>query len=211
MRRAALVGALALLGCLALSPGAEAGRKAKGGSSQPRVFSSGPVANLPIPDALGVPPFTDGVLNTTIDVRGLRGRRIDDVNLSLRASHAFIGDLTVRLTAPNGATIFPVTFASDTSYGAGSTDCNGTFLTLDDETPVELGSSVTVQGLPELLPPYAGVARPGGKPLAVMDGGPVNGTWALSIRDFDSSNVGTLHCWQVQVTVTAKAKKGKRK
>lgn len=204
--------ALCLAGCLvlavALAPAAGAG-KAKGkkrGGEKVRTFSTGDI-DQPIPDAPNV-PGVEGALASTLSVgKALKGRTITDVNVAVRATHTLISDLTFRLTAPNGATSFLVFGVNGTSLGAGSTDCNGGFTRFDDESPFKLGF-LDPPSIGELPPPYAGTARPDGKPLAVMDGGPVRGVWTLRIRDFDQPNVGTLHCWQIQVRHRARGRSG---
>ncbi|MGZ5359784.1 MAG: proprotein convertase P-domain-containing protein [Solirubrobacterales bacterium] len=202
--------AAAALAALVVAVPAEAGKggakkQRKGGGTITRTFTT-TALNQAIPDDSPV-PGVEGALHAPITVAGkkLKGRVIDDVTVSVRASHPAIFDLTVRLVAPNGATTFVVNFPSGTSLGAGAADCTGTFLTLDDETPLALGFN-TVAEPGELPPPYAGRARPALKPLAVMDGGPVRGTWQLVIRDFDTPNVGVLHCWQIEVRMRARSR-----
>lgn len=208
-RLPSLLLAAAALAALVIAVPAEAGKvgakkKRKGGGTITRTFTT-TALNQAIPDDSPV-PGVEGALHAPITVAGkkLKGRVIDDVNVSLRVSHPTIYDLTVRLVAPNGATTFVASFPDGTSLGAGAADCTGAFLTLDDETPLALGSTVPQPG--ELPPPYAGRARPDGKPLALMDGGPVRGTWQLVIRDFDTPNVGVLHYWQVEVRMRARSR-----
>jgi len=198
-RRAGVALAALLCLSLALAP-ADAAKKGKkkGSPNKVRVFSSGPLSST-IPDDPGVNAV--GALQSQIFVgKAMKGRRIDDVNVSVRLSHPVIQHLTADLTAPNGATTEIVPFSSGTAWGSGATDCTGTPLTLDDETPIEISQSGN-PGFNQLAAPYAGTAQPGDLfvPLAVMDGGPISGAWTLTLRDQVPVGVGTLHCWQVQV------------
>src|SRR6266545_146382 len=127
-----------------------------------------------------------------------KGKRIRDVNVTAQtvgtSGSAPAFDLTARLTAPNGATtVLWTNGRSGSSIGP---------LTLDDESPLRLGSGPPVD--PQALyAPYVGVAQPFGDPLAVMDGGPVRGTWTFEIVDVlsMSGNQGTstLVHWSLNV------------
>ncbi|MGZ5316524.1 MAG: hypothetical protein ACXWFN_13140 [Solirubrobacterales bacterium] len=206
--RWAMVALSALLACaLAIAPAAGGKPKKKGGANKTRVFSSGPIAAA-IPDDPGV--NASGILQTRIAVgKAMKGRRIDDVNVSLRVTHADVVQLSAELTAPNGATTELVRFSAGTSWGAGPADCAGTPLTLDDETPTEISEQAAPQP-GQLALPYAGVAQPAGLfvPLAVMDGGPARGAWTLTVRDGVPGGVGTVHCWSVQVKPRPKRGRG---
>lgn len=201
--RSRLALALLLVLALVLAAPVDGKKKKGGGGSRPMAVSSG-VINASVPDALNVAPFTDGLATSTINVAGkrFRGLKIEDVNVAIRATLSPIGDLTMRLIAPNGAVMFPASFPNSDALGTGSPDCSGTFMTLDDETRDHLGSNPTTDpDVDELPPPYAGRAHPGGRPLAVFDGGPVAGQWTLGMRDHDSGGANNvIHCWQLEIT-----------
>ena len=207
---AALAAGLALaLIVMAPMAGAAKGKK-KGGGFGPRTFSSD-VVNQVVPDDPGVNAV--GALQVPLNVAGkFRGTQIADVNASIRVTDANVADLQALLTAPNGATTELVTFTDGVGWGGGSPDCNGAFLTLDDETPIELGVSASSSpSFQKLYSPYAGVAEPDGfsVPLAVMDRGPIRGAWTLTLRDTVPGQMpATINCWQVQVQPKA-TKKGK--
>jgi hypothetical protein len=97
------------------------------------------------------------------------------------------------LTAPNGAdaTLF---FGLD---GFGGTNPSIGPLTLDDESILDLGS-----GAPDnptrLFMPWAGTAAPD-SPLSIMDGGPVRGTWTLTVQDGLAMETSSLVSWRLNV------------
>lgn len=207
-RSASLLLSAALLAALAIAVPADAGKGGKGkkrkaGGTITRTFGT-TALNQVIPD--DQPGPFEGSLRATINAGGkkLKGRVIDDVNVSVRVTHPSIFDLTARVIAPNGAATFVVASSNGTSWGSGAADCTGSFLTFDDESPLELGGPNPAVGA--LSPPYAGRARPSNRPLSVMDGGPPAGTWELAILDSDQPDSGILHCWQVQVRMRAKTK-----
>jgi hypothetical protein len=189
---AGLVVALAL--ALAASPSALAKGKATVKVSQ----SATP--NVLIPD--GAPGNgLDGVLNSTIEVgKRFRGRRIRDVNATVHTLGATgntpAGDLQAILRSPSGThTVLFVlmigpSMAPNLSIGP---------LTLDDESPIATGV-LNPHNPRELYAPWVGIARPRlGKPLALMDGGPVSGTWTLTMVDFSDTQTSVLASWSLDI------------
>jgi subtilisin-like proprotein convertase family protein len=158
------------------------------------VVNAALAANQPVPDAgVGVP----GVLRSTIKLgKKQAGLRISDVNVTTQTSGvgaAAADDLTVRLTAPNGAT-------SDL-WGEVDAQSVGP-LTLDDEAPAEFCNSSTPPcDAPEstLIAPFAGATRPEA-PLRIMDGGPIRGTWTLTVYDASTTETSTLSSWRLAIT-----------
>lgn len=211
---AALAAALCLV--LLTSP---ADAKKKKGKSGGRVQVA-KTANQPIPDAN--PPFGAGALgrvdSTIVVGKQGAGRLIRDVNVTLQtqgtSNHtsppapAILNgpteaiDLVAILRAPNGAhlTLFsqlipglgsPIAFAAFPSMGP---------LTLDDEARRTLGIFNPHDPF-ELYAPYAGAAKPQqGKPLAIMDNGPVSGTWTLTVLDSLTTGTSNLVSWGIDVT-----------
>ena len=182
MRRRSLAAGLAM----ALLAGGVAEAKPKAG----RLAVAKPV-NDAIPDAIG---SVDGVLVSDIDAgRRYRGRKIRDVNVTLQTSGSgtgAAGDLRFRLTAPNGATTNLFSSLSGISIGP---------LTLDDESPFELGGLVAPNGF-TLAAPYNGVAMPA-SPLSVMDNGGVKGRWSLTAVDqVSGGQPSSLLFWRLTVT-----------
>jgi hypothetical protein len=204
----ALTVALAVFLSAAPAPGA----KGKGAGR----LDVSKTVNAPIPDA-SLPPGPAGaigafgVLTSTIDAgKQFKGRKVRDVNVTVQtvgtSGPSPADDLVARLTAPNGAsvdlfvtlfgTVNPMTFMPNPTPSIGP-------LTLDDESPLSLGSG-NPSNATELFVPWAGSAEPEGKPLAVMDNGPVRGTWTLALIDTSNFNPpgperSNLVSWRLQV------------
>jgi hypothetical protein len=207
---AAVAGALILLATAAPALGAK--KKNRG------TVDITEVANLPIPDkASGAISAPDGSATSTIEVgKQFKGRRVRDVNVTVQttgtANKTLPGltgpfeaiDLTAILRAPSGAhvTLFqveetfppivtttPLTLSPFPSLGP---------LTLDDEARLDMGNFNPVDPY-RLYAPYAGAARPTVKSMANLDGGPVRGTWTLTILDQISTGTSNLTSWRLQV------------
>lgn len=184
-----------LLGAAAVAPLADAKKKTKKGPG--RVDITQPV-NAAIPDR---PSATEafGQLISTIAVGNqFRGKLIRDVNVTLQTTGATgaspADNLIAKLTAPNGATTRPIQGLQGVSIGP---------LTLDDQSPLSLGG-LTPLDPTTLSAPYIGSAQPGlaaTVPLAVMNGGPVAGTWTLRVLDAGAAGNETsvLNSWRLNV------------
>lgn len=200
IRRASVV---ALAASLALAaPAAGAKKKKKGGPKAGKIEIT-KVVNAPIPD---LPPPSPGtvipqvipLISTTDIGRQGRGLRVRDVNVTVQTlglsgtDPSF--DVDVDLRSPGGA-------VSNLFGGLGGfLGAEGRSigpLTLDDESILSLGSGSPVVPL-TLYVPWQGRANPN-DPLAVMDNGPVMGTWTLIARDF---GVGPSQSSLVQWTLT---------
>ena len=103
---------LALVGVLALAVSVTVGLTVSGTAAAKKKKKAGgtvditKAVNQQVPDATAT---TNGVLVSTIDVGGkkFKGTKVRDVNVTLQATGSAgdaADDLTVRLTAPNGAT-----------------------------------------------------------------------------------------------------------
>jgi subtilisin-like proprotein convertase family protein len=161
-------------------------------------FSATKSVNAPIPDAVFTPPSTIlyGTVQSSITVgKSFSKRRIRDVNVLLQTAGTSgqdpARDLSVRLTAPNGATTWLV--------GAAASPLSGPSigpLTFDDESPFNLGGPPPAPAPQPPAPdpltlssPYRGTAQPncfssqGACALSAMDTGPVSGTWTLTVQD----------------------------
>ena len=209
--RLALVGVLALavsvVAGLSLSGSAAAKKKSKAGGT---VDITMPV-NQQVPDAVVTSPTTqtNGVLISTITVGGkkFKGTKVRDANVTVQGNgNAATGsgaasDLTIRLTAPNGATTWLV---GNQFFGQsfGPT-------TFDDESINTIGGGPPPAPDPTtLVSPYVGTAQPhcfsaqGGCTLSAMDGGPVTGVWTLRVIDNGTpppTLTTILNSWRLQV------------
>jgi hypothetical protein len=189
----ATIGCLVLLLTAALTGGvAEAKKKKKRSGGGPAVATK--TVNQLVPDA--VQNGFMGTLYSTIEIgKRFRGKTIGDVNLTIQtlgASAESANDIRFRLTAPNGATVFPFSMMIGASIGP---------LTMDDETPVQTCADPNPPCFdPDrtLGPPYAGTASTGD--LFRLDGGPIRGTWTLRVVDLFPMETSTLVFWRLTVT-----------
>jgi subtilisin-like proprotein convertase family protein len=171
-------------------------KKSKGGGT----VDITKVVGAPIPDATVT---TNGLLTSTIDVGGkqFRGTRIRDVNLTLTTTGSMpdsADDLTARLTAPDGTTVW---LLNQTLVGQSVGP-----LTLDDESVNRLGGPPPAPNSFTLVSPYAGTAQifcwitRGPCAFSVMDNHPVTGTWTLRIYDVETiGSTSVLSSWRLNV------------
>lgn len=148
-----------------------------------KIYSTGNLTT-PIPDASVLP------LTLPVDV----GASVLDVNVHIRASHAFMNDLTIYLEGPDRtvANIATLNGGATGSYGSGSTDCNGTFTVFDDEAATSINDGTS---------PFAGSFKPETPALSVFDGLRSDGDWKLLVFDTGDGDLGTMFCWQLQLTL----------
>jgi hypothetical protein len=111
---------------------------------------------------------------------------ITDLNLYIKATHTWVGDLRFRLTKVSGPT---VTVYDQPGVPASQFGCNSDNLDnfLDDEGgggPVETA-----------CPVVAGVSYTPNNPMSGFDGQTLNGTWRLSSADLAAQDTGTLLQW----------------
>ena len=156
------------------------------------VVSSGNIST-PITDATWVvvgQSFSPGFTTSTLTVPDLG--TIVDVNVRLRASHTFVGDLGVFLNAPDDTSVTLATPYPDSgdNFGSGANDCTGTPTILDDAASSAIGSATA---------PFAGSFRPD-EALATLNGKPAAGVWELSFIDLFPGDSGSIYCWELEIT-----------
>jgi subtilisin-like proprotein convertase family protein len=114
------------------------------------------------------------------------GGTITDLNLYIKATHTWVGDLRFTLTKVSG----PSVIAFDRPGVPASTfGCNSDNLDniLDDE-----GAGGAVE---TACPVAAGVTYTPNNPLSAVDGQTLAGTWRLNSADLAASDTGTLLQW----------------
>lgn len=224
--RAALAGVLTLAfsvtAGLMIGGVADAAKKGKGGPkvSKPKTVSAtgaaGAVPNGPTSGLVNPIPFKG---TATIGGKA-KGKVINDIDVTLSVSGIAaagslnaLADLTVRITAPNGATTTVL------NGGAGTNRVGGSFvsgLTLSDQTPVltcGAGSPAAAPPPPPpppcgdpdaiLLAPYSGTAAPPGL-LQLLNESPAKGTYTLTAFDNAGAGAGdsgtaTITGWSIKV------------
>ncbi|MEW5986603.1 MAG: choice-of-anchor Q domain-containing protein [Chloroflexota bacterium] len=117
---------------------------------------------------------------------------ISDLNVSLVASHTWVGDLVFTLTHLDTGTAVTLI---DRPGAPPAPSCNGDDIdaTLDDEAagPVEDACSPT--------PPAISGSFIPNSPLSAFDGEDLSGTWRLTAADLAANDVGTLTQWCLAV------------
>jgi subtilisin-like proprotein convertase family protein len=144
-------------------------------------FGSGNV-NLPIPDV--------GPVTSQISIFGLPNSTVvSKLTVTININHTFDGDLNLTLIAPDGTQVPLYTGINDFNFFSPTT-ANFTNTVFDDSAalPIFLGN-----------PPYTGSFQPD-KPLKVMNGKALNGTWQLLVDDTTLGNTGTLLNWSLNIT-----------
>ncbi|MBI4558543.1 MAG: FG-GAP repeat protein, partial [Candidatus Hydrogenedentes bacterium] len=117
---------------------------------------------IPIPDY-------DGAPSQITSSRLVNTGTIVDVDVVVDITHSWRGDLIVKLTSPNGATVFLH------NLSGGSAD--NVQWTYDDETRPPDGPGT----------------------LSDFDGEDAGGTWTLAVSDNAGADVGTLNSWSLRI------------
>jgi hypothetical protein len=218
--RVALAGVLSLVfsvtAGLMVGGVADAAKKGKKKAPKSKTISAtgsaGAVPNGPTSNLVNPVPFKG---TATVGGKG-KGKVIGDIDVTLSASAIAaagstnaLGDLVVRITAPNGATTNLVFGGGGQGSVSGSLISN---LTLSDETPVQTcgsGDPATPPpppcGDPDALltSPFTGVAQPAGL-LDVLNESPAKGTYTLTAFDQSGTPAGdsgtaTITGWSIKV------------
>ncbi len=108
---------------------------------------------------------------------------VDDVNVTINANHTWVGDLTVKLIAPEGTEVI----LANQVCG----NCDDLIDTVfDDSASTEIASGTS---------PFTGSFKPT-ESLASLAGLASTGTWTLEITDvYPSADAGTLNSWSLQL------------
>jgi subtilisin-like proprotein convertase family protein len=128
-----------------------------------------------------------------------KGALVTDVDLRVRATHTYVGDLDFYLSAPGGGTA-AVWVGYDESvdemdkalaFGSGATDCTGALATFDDEAPQSSTTATTPFGAATFQPT---------SPLSALDGRRAGGTWTLWAEDKYFGDNGVLQAAGLHIT-----------
>lgn len=147
----------------------------------------GTCTNL-IPDANGA---TAGVLNSTITVPATGCGLVVGATVDVTVTHDFVGDLRIRLIAPNGTARILLDrsgLAALPPGGCGSDDVAVTF--------ADGGAGPTC---PLAIPTLSGTQAPVDA-LAALAGSPGAGTWTLEVTDAVHAGTGALDAWALNLT-----------
>ncbi|MCC6745402.1 MAG: HYR domain-containing protein [Acidobacteria bacterium] len=127
-------------------------------------------------------PTGPGFVTSTLTVPG--NPRIDKLRVNISLNHAYIQDVDVDLTSPDGSTI--VLFTDVGPGGPATMD-----LTLDDDAAVPVSSYTILSGM--------AVQPEREYRLGWREGTLAGGTWTLTVRDDVSSDGGTLTGWSIEI------------
>ena len=130
-------------------------------------------------------PTGPATVTSTLTVPG--NPRIADIDVSINATHNFMNDLDVELTAPGGNTVGLFNDVGSATAGVQTTMDT----TLDDEAGIPIGQFTVVQG-PTFTPEL-------NYRLGWFDGQSAGGTWTLTVHDDAAADGGTLNSWSIRV------------
>jgi subtilisin-like proprotein convertase family protein len=107
---------------------------------------------------------------------------VQDVNVTVNATHPFDRDLSFFLITPASTSI-------TLALRRGSSGDNYTNTVFDDEAAVAISAGT---------PPFTGSFRPE-TPLSAADGAQANGNWKLKATDLGTNDVGTIDSWKLDL------------
>jgi subtilisin-like proprotein convertase family protein len=110
---------------------------------------------------------------------------LNDMNVTVSASHTYIGDLVYSITSPSGTTVALKDF-----NGNGCGSVNGSSQTY---TVTYNDSASSFQNCPTI---GNSNTKPVGS-LATLNGQNINGLWTLTVTDASQGDVGTLNFWSL--------------
>lgn len=105
---------------------------------------------------------------------------IQDLNVSVRITHSWMGDMIVTLVSPTGARVLLANQRGSSQGGYINT-------IFDDEATVTIGSGTF---------PYTGRYRPEST-LTAVDGSDAKGTWKLEVFDTFGADEGVIEAWSL--------------
>lgn len=147
-----------------------------------------------------IPDNTPAGLDSIITIPPGAGGLIDDLDVVFKASHSYIGDMSVKLSHDGGTAHMLV---DRPGFPASSFGCSGDNpdIVLDDEG----ASAVETSCVPTANPGYpivGGHYTPNDE-LSFFDGQDLSGTWTLNVSDSYSGDTGVLLEWCLVPTIVA--------
>lgn len=206
--RLTLVGLLALALSVTVGLAVSGQATAKKKKPAPSLFTGSKTVNTAIPDGTVATGPSTPVRSEIVIGKRFKGKTVGDVNVTIQSTGSAAGaanDLTFKLSAPNGRT--DLIFESLGSQSIGP-------LKLDDDTRTGICNSATATCRdPDatLLQPFAGTANTldqddDMRPLSMLDGVRMKGTWTLTVYDNNNNLTSTFNQWSLEVRA-AKAPK----
>ncbi|NND61513.1 MAG: hypothetical protein HKN49_14745 [Gammaproteobacteria bacterium] len=145
-----------------------------------------------IPDSNG---GVDGMVSD--DILSSNAGIIDDLNVSIAATHTWVGDLIFTLEhVDTGKTATLIDKPGTTTGGFGCEE-NDIDVVLDDAAADPVESACNLSG-----PALFGTLSPN-QPLSVFNGDDIGGTWRMTVTDTFGGDTGTLDEWCLFATTVS--------
>ena len=143
-------------------------------------------ASADVPKTLG--PDAGVVASSVLDVTGLGAMQIADLDVSVRGTHSYVGDLRFELVAPDASV---VRLVERRCGGASDFD-----MTLDDASNPFPSGACAMTGGRRFRPE---------QPLSGAYGAAANGAWTLRVTDHANFDGGSLAAWSLRICQLASA------
>lgn len=133
--------------------------------------------------------------NGTVDPLGVADSYlIGDLNVSVNATHTWVGDLIFTLEHQDTGTT--VTFIDRPGVPAGTFGCSGDDIDaeIDDEAVLPVEDECGA-GVPTILGSFIGGDPANSGLMAAFDGEDITGTWNLTVSDNAGGDTGTVNGW----------------
>ncbi|MCW1914295.1 proprotein convertase P-domain-containing protein [Luteolibacter sp. GHJ8] len=119
---------------------------------------------------------------------------LDPDDSSNGLNHSYVGDLTFRLTSPQGTTVILASTVGGPAEGGLGISAQNFFNTrFDDDAPTPIATVVPAQA------PFSASWRPD-QPLAAFNGQDPNGTWILHVSDDFELDSGSVNQFSLHIT-----------
>ncbi|HEV2391597.1 MAG TPA: S8 family serine peptidase, partial [Verrucomicrobiae bacterium] len=151
----------------------------------PPVTASSTTTPTDIPDL--------GSISSPVSVSGFDGN-VGQIKVSVYITHPYDSDLTMTLLGPDGTSVLLSANNGDSGQNYGAACTNATVF-FDGATASVASASA----------PFVGTFQPQ-EALSVFQGksgNAVNGLWQLQVEDQVQGDVGTLQCWQLELSAIA--------
>ena len=130
--------------------------------------------NIPDNNATGI--------TSTLNISNENALVITDINVTINATHPWVGDLTLTLTSPNGTIVTLVSSRNDPGL-------NYTNTVFDDAATNTIATGSA---------PYSGQFKPESN-LSALNSEFSNGNWVLKVVDSGPADIGSLDSWSLGI------------
>jgi len=147
-------------------------------------YGLGPLTSFPNNTSVAIPDNNTNGVNSTITVANAANiTAADIVSVTVNITHTFVGDLILRLRAPDNSQIL----LSNRRGGSTSNYNNVEFIMNATHSIATTPGPFTGPFIPE--EPFSNFT------------GTANGVWTLNVSDVVSSDVGTLQSWEIKLNI----------